>query len=105
MKDKIYKIIYNWVADNFGQSEADDPSWSIDALAEEIDRHFHDLWWEEEMKYLEEDVKTYAHDHDIKLTEQQIHDVAEDIRLSEWYCSINPEEIERYIKEEKGHDE
>lgn len=105
MKDKIYKIIYNWVADNFGQSEADDPSWNIDALAGELDRHFHDLWWEEEMKYLEEDVKTYAHDHDIKLTKQQIHNVAENIRLSEWYCSIDPEKIECYIKEEKGHDE
>lgn len=24
---------YNWVAQNFGQSEADDPSWDIEQLA------------------------------------------------------------------------
>lgn len=33
----IKKIIYNWVADNFGESEANDPSWNIEALAEYIE--------------------------------------------------------------------
>lgn len=36
MKDKIYMIIYNWVAENFGTSEAEEPSWDIHALAEEL---------------------------------------------------------------------
>lgn len=38
MEAKLYKIIYNWVTANFGQSEADDPSWSIEALAEHLSK-------------------------------------------------------------------
>lgn len=34
---KIEKIIYNWVKENFGESEADDPSWNIDLLAKHIE--------------------------------------------------------------------
>lgn len=30
------KIIYQWVKRNFGESEADDPSWNIKALADYI---------------------------------------------------------------------
>ena len=31
-------IIYNWVKQNFGESEAEDPSWSIEALAEHLSK-------------------------------------------------------------------
>lgn len=34
----FYDIIYKWVADNFGQSEADNPSWNIEALADHLSR-------------------------------------------------------------------
>jgi len=34
---KIKTIITEWVRDNFGQSEVDDPSWNIDLLAEHIE--------------------------------------------------------------------
>lgn len=34
----FYEAIYEWVADNFGQSEADDPSWSIEALADHLSK-------------------------------------------------------------------
>lgn len=100
MKDKIYKTIYNWVEDNFGQSEADDPSWSIHDLAEYIEKHFHELYWQQELEYLKEDVEYYAGENDYKMTEQQMYRVADKIRNSEWYCSINPEDMEYYIKEE-----
>lgn len=43
MKDKIYTIIYNWVAENFGTSEAEEPSWDIHALAEELAKHIIEL--------------------------------------------------------------
>lgn len=33
------KTIYDFVAKNYGKSEADDPSWNISALAEAIDTH------------------------------------------------------------------
>lgn len=29
----FYDIIYTWVSENFGENEANDPSWSIEALA------------------------------------------------------------------------
>lgn len=35
-KSLIEQVIYKWVLDNFGESEADDPSWSIVELAKEI---------------------------------------------------------------------
>lgn len=101
MEDKLYKIIYNWVADNFGESEADDPSWDIKALAEEISKHYHELYWQQELEYLKEDVEYYVNEHDeYKLNEKQMYAVADKIRNSEWYCSINPEDMEYYIKEE-----
>ena len=36
METKIKNIIYEWVKTNCGESEADDPSWSIEALAKEL---------------------------------------------------------------------
>lgn len=32
----IEKTIYDWVFDNFGESEANDPSWNIGSLANEL---------------------------------------------------------------------
>lgn len=101
MTNNIYKIIYNWVADNFGESEAQDPSWDIKALAEEIGKHQHELYWQQELEYLKEDVEYYVNEHDeYELNEQQMYAVADKIRNSEWYCSINPEDMEYYINEE-----
>ena len=34
----FYEAIYEWVKDNFGQSEADDPSWNIEALADHLSK-------------------------------------------------------------------
>lgn len=34
----FYEAIYEWVADNFGESEADNPSWSIEALADHLSK-------------------------------------------------------------------
>lgn len=36
MRDKIECIIYDWVKKNYGEAEANDPSWSIKALADEL---------------------------------------------------------------------
>lgn len=97
----FYDIIYQWVADNFGQSEADNPSWSIKALADHLSKHFHELYWQQELEYLKEDVENYLDGlNEYELTEQQMYNVADKIRNSEWYCSINPEDIEYYVKEE-----
>lgn len=104
MKDeiekKIYDYIYKWVADNFGENEAEDPSWSIEDLAHELAKHQHELYWGQELEYLKEDVEYYANEHDIELTDEQKYHVADKIRNSEWYCSINPEDMDYYIDEE-----
>ncbi len=98
-KKKIETIIYEWVKQNFGESEADDPSWSIEALADELAKHQYEFYWQQELEYLKEDVERYAKDK-YRLTEQQMYNVADEIRNSEWYCSINPEDMEYYINEE-----
>lgn len=100
MKDKIEKIIYEWVKKNFGESEANDPSWSIVELAKELEKHFHELYWQQELEYLKEDVENFIDGlNEYELTEQQMYAVADRIRNSEWYCSINPEDMEYYIKD------
>ena len=113
----FYEAIHEWVADNFGTGEAEDPSWNIEALADHLSKT--DIKPEElsaytksnvystlDQSYVEEDVERYANDHDYKLTEQQIGCVADRIRNSDWYCSINTEDMEWYIKQElkKGDD-
>lgn len=101
MEKQIYKIIYEWVEKNFGASEAEDPSWDIKALAEEIGKHYHELYWQQELEYLKEDVENFVDENDeYNLIERQMYAVADKIRNSEWYCSINLEDMEYYIKEE-----
>ena len=107
----FYDIIYKWVADYFGQSEADDPSWNIEALAKHLSEsniHPDELsaltksraYEALDQHYVEEDVEKYANDHGYKLTEQQIGCVADKIRNSDWYCSIGAGDMEWYINQE-----
>lgn len=101
MKDKYKEIIGRWVRENFGDSEADDPGWNIDALAEELDKHFHEMYWEQELNYIKEDVENYAEEHGYNfLTEKQKWAIADKIRNSDWYCSIDGEDMEYYINQE-----
>lgn len=105
-KEKLTKIIYEWVAKTFGQNEADDPSWCIEALAEEIAKHQHEFYWQQELENLKADVENYVNDLDTddecygKLTERQMYAIADEIRNSEWYCSIDPIILREYIKHE-----
>ena len=107
----FYDIIYKWVGENFGTQEAEDPSWDIKALADHLSKSDIDpdelnaytksnVYSKVEQSYLEEDVENYAKDHDYKLTDQQVGAIAEKIRFSEWYCSIDPEDLDYYINEE-----
>lgn len=102
IKKKIGETIYEWVKQNFGESEADDPSWNIEALAEELSKSslIHDIYRAIELDYLKEDVEYYAEQHNYKLTEQQKYAVADKIMNSEWYCSIDPEDLYYYVNEE-----
>lgn len=102
IKKNIKATIYDWVKENFGESEAEDPSWNIDALADRLTKAelIYDIYQRVDMGFLKEDVKRYADGHDYKLTEQQVYNVADKIRNSDWYCSINAEDMEYYIDRE-----
>ena len=101
MDKKFYKIMKEWVGKNYGSQEMDDPCYNLKELAKELDKHFHEMYWEQELEYIKEDVENYIDGlNTYNLTEKQMYAVAEDIRNSDWYCSINPEDIEFYIKEE-----
>ena len=45
IEEEFKKFLHEWVSKMYGQSEADDPSWSIEALAEELAKHQHELYW------------------------------------------------------------
>lgn len=97
MEDKIYDILKGYV--NRRYVPLDD--YEIRGLAKEVYKNFHNLYWQQELEYLKEDVENFIDGlNEYKLTEQQMYNVADEIRNSEWYCSINPEDMEFYIKQE-----
>lgn len=57
----LYKVqIRNWVLKNFGISELEDPSWNIEALAEELATHAYTVYSIIEDNGLYEDVQYVA---------------------------------------------
>lgn len=82
----FHDIIYKWVADNFGQSEADDPSWSIEALADHLSKSDIDpdelnanTQWlvYDKMKehFLDEDIESVAEQRGITLNKVDIETI------------------------------
>lgn len=107
----FYEAIHEWVGKTYGTQEAEDPSWDIEALAKHLSESDikpdelnaytkSNVYSEVEQSCIEEDVEKYARNKGIKLTYQQIGTVADKIRFSEWYCVINPEDMDYYIKRE-----
>lgn len=78
----FYDIIYKWVKDNFGQSEADNPSWSIEALADHLSKS--DIDPEE----LNANTKWLAYD---KLREWNLEQDIEQVAESKGLTLTNPE--------------
>jgi len=79
----FYDIIYEWVTDNFGQSEADDPSWNIKALADHLSKSDIDpeelnantKWLAYDVvkeHFLEEDIEGVAEDKGVKLSKDDM---------------------------------
>lgn len=96
----FYDIIYKWVADNFGQSEADDPSWSIEALAdhlsksdinpEELNANTKWLAYDEMREWnLKQDIEQVAESKGITLTEDEV------ARIKRHYYHLDDETLER----------
>lgn len=79
----FYEAIYEWVKDNFGQSEADDPSWSIEALADRLSKTDikpdelnastkNAVYDELREHFLEEDIKNIAEKRGLTLDKWQV---------------------------------
>lgn len=101
VEKRLSKIIYEWVKKNFGESEADDPSWSIEALAHELAEHNTELFWMVEKEYIKEDVEQEAEDMNVELTDEQVSQVAEEYINSESYGEIDHDALEYFINKAK----
>ena len=101
IEEEFKKFLHEWVKKNFGQSEADDPSWSIEALAHDLKYEYISLKEREDLEWVKEDVEYVANDHDIKLTDKQAYAVAQNYMLSEAYCEMHDEDILYFIQREK----
>ena len=82
----FYQAIYEWVADNFGAQEVEDPSWNIEALAEHLNST--DILPDElnastklatydkiKAAYLDEDIENLANNRGVKLTPGEVEQV------------------------------
>lgn len=101
VEEEFKKFLYEWVKKNFGESEADDPSWSIEALAHDLREEYIKVKEREETEWVKEDVEYVAKNHDIKLTDKQAYAVAQEYMLSEAYCEMHAEDILWFIQREK----
>ncbi len=100
IEQEFKKFLYEWVKKNFGESEADDPSWSIEALAHDLREEYVKIKEREELEWVKEDVDTVADNNDIRLTDKQAYAVAQEYMLSEAYCELHAEDIYYFIKRE-----
>ena len=101
VEEEVKKFLHEWVKKNFGQSEGDDPSWSIEALAHDLRYEYIKIKEREDLEWVKEDVEYVANDHDIKLTDKQAYAVAQKYMLSEAYCEMHDEDILYFIQREK----
>lgn len=101
VEEEFKKFLYERVKKNFGEGEADDPSWSIDALAHDLREEYIKIKEREETEWVKEDVEYVAKNHDIKLTDKQAYAVAQKYMLSEAYCEMHAEDILYFIQREK----
>lgn len=84
--ETFYEAIYEWVAENYGQSEADNPSWSIEALADRLSNsdikpdelNANTKWLaysELEKHFLEEDIESVAEQRGLTLSKVDIETI------------------------------
>lgn len=101
IEEEFKEFLREWVELNYGVSEADDPSWSIEALAHDLREEYIKIKEREDLEWVKEDVEYVANDHDIKLTDKQAYAVAQEYMLSEAYCEMHAEDILYFIQREK----
>lgn len=101
VEEEFKKFLHEWVKKNFGQSEADDPSWSIEALAHDLANEYVKIKEREELEWVKGDVETVAESNGVEITEKQAYAVAQEYMYSEAYCELHAEDILYFIRREK----
>ena len=107
----FYDAIYSWVKDNFGESEANDPSWNIEALAKHLSEQ--DINPDElnamtktacyravERAYLRDDCDMVAENMGVKLTDKELDAVVNEYMDSDAYADVHTEDWQWFIRQE-----
>lgn len=102
IEEEFDRFLYEWVRRDFGQSEADDPSWSIKELAHDLVDEYWKIHDRQELENIKDDVELVAKNNGIELTEKQAYAVADKYRFSEAYCEMSEDDILYYIEHYKG---
>ena len=97
MENKLVNVITDWVRENFGESEVEDPSWNIEALAHEIAKHKYEFFHDQELEYMKEDVEYVAEAMQETLTDKEMKQVVDRYYNSDAYGEVDRESIEWYI--------
>lgn len=97
----LYKVqIKNWVLENFGEAEMEDPSWSIDALAEELADHAHTIYDAMEDGWQYEDIQYIAKEYlGGELAKDHAMRAVQFYKEMDEYQEINRDAIEYAIKQ------
>lgn len=108
MEERVTKLleknIYEWVKKNFGQSEADDPSWNIEALAKDLAHGTlkYDIYRAVERDYLRMDCDYIAEQNGISLTEEERELAVDEFMDCDAYVDAHAEDWIYWIKRVKG---
>ena len=107
IKQLFYKNIYEWVKQNFGESEAEDPSWSIEALAQDLADSplAFDIYKTVEREYLRDDCDMVAEGMEVELTDKEREVVVDEFMDSEAYVDAHAEDWQWFINREIKHRE
>lgn len=104
IEEEFNKFLYEWVRKDFGQSEADDPSWSIKALAHDLAKEYWNIRHRHELENIKDDILMVARDNNIDLTDKEAYTIACKYETSEAYCAPDRESIKYFINHFKGEE-
>lgn len=102
IEEELHKFLYKWVGENFGTQEAEDPSWSIEALAHDLAIEFMELDERSKIINITDDFLEVAEDNGIDLKKRDAESIARKYRFSEGYCRRDDEDIKDFIEMWEG---
>ena len=102
IEKELHKFLYEWVKKNFGESEAEEPSWSIEALAHDLAIEFMELDERSKIINITDDILEVAEDNGIDLKKRDAESIARKYRFSEGYCRRDDEDIKDFIEMWEG---